>query len=246
MSILKSIVNIQKKGFVVLIDPDSVSLNTLPKLVALAEKSNIDYFFIGGSTVSQNQMTECLALLNELTGIPLIIFPGHIDQINEKADALLFLSLISGRNPEYLIGEQVRSAAILKTMDLEIIPTGYILIDGGKTSSVSLTSDTQPIAANDIEQVINTAIAGQYLGMKLIYLEAGSGALNPVSNQVIRQVKANINCPLIVGGGIKNAKTAIQKIEAGADLIVVGNILEKDPSLIEELSAAVHQQNFAF
>jgi len=178
-----------------------------------------------------------------LTNIPLIIFPGNTTQLHSEADALLFLSLISGRNPEYLIGKHVESIPFIRSSDLEVVPTGYILIDGGSKSSVAYISQTKPIPPEYNDIIQNTALAGEFLGMQMIYLEAGSGAKNHVPESVVSQVASELHIPLIVGGGIKDAHTAQSLTEAGADLIVIGNVLEKDPDLIVNLSIAVHSKN---
>lgn len=232
-----------KKSLAVLIDPESTDNNKVARLVQLASSVGVDYFFVGGSTAQYNEMDETLGLLQELSEIPTFIFPGNVSQLNNKADALLYLSLISGRNPDLLIGKQVESVPFLRKNSLEVIPTGYLLIDGGNQSSVAYISNTTPIPERHIEVAVNTALAGQYLGMQLIYLEAGSGALNPVCTQMISAVSQALYIPLIVGGGIRNPETAQLALNAGADLIVIGNILEKDPEALIDISIAVHREN---
>ena len=170
----------------------------------------------------------------------MILFPGNNYQLCEEADALLLLSLISGRNPEYLIGQHVVAAPLIKESGIEAIPTGYLLIDGGKISTTSYITQTVPIPADKPDVAVATALAGEQLGLKLIYLEAGSGAANPVSAEMISAVKKNVSLPLIVGGGIRSGAQAEAACQAGADIIVVGNILEKAPELLMELSLAVH------
>ena len=184
-------------------------------------------------------MDSALKLIQEFSTIPTLIFPGSPQQINERADALLFLSLLSGRNAEWLIGKQVESVPLLKNSPLEVIPTGYLLIDGGKETTVTKTSGTTPLAQDKIDVIVNTALAGQYLGMKLIYLEAGSGAIIPVSSTIIKETREALDLPLIVGGGLRSAAAVSSALSAGADLIVVGNILEKEPTLIHTLTQVV-------
>ena len=175
--------------------------------------------------------------------IPVVIFPGSNYQLSNKADAVLFLSLISGRNPEYLIGQQVMAAPAIKQMGLEAISTGYILVDGGRTSSTSYITQTMPVPHDKIDLAIATAQAGELLGMKLIYLEAGSGAKKPISAEMIAAVKRNISVPLIVGGGIRTSEQAEEICKAGADILVVGNALEETPGLLMDISLAVHGAN---
>lgn len=243
MKLLSDIQNKKQLGqkcLAILIDPESTTKAKILRLIDLATAAGVDYFFVGGSTAHHSDMDATLALLQELSTIPTIIFPGNVSQLNDKADALLYLSLISGRNPELLIGKHVESVPFLRRSKLEVIPTGYLLIDGGNKSSVAYISNTTPIPQRHIEVVVNTAIAGEYLGMQLTYLEAGSGALNPVSEEMITAVSSALTTPLIVGGGIRTPEAARRAVQAGADLIVIGNILEKDPDAIINLSIAVH------
>ena len=231
-----------RKGFAVLIDPDKEDGRGLGKIMSVAEKAGIDFFLVGGSHLQNDHLEACVELL-KTSSIPVVLFPGDARQISAQADAILLLSLISGRNSELLIGQHVAAAPLLKTSGLEILPTGYMLVDGGAPTSVSYISGTQPIPATSNEIAANTALAGQMLGMKLIYLEAGSGARNAVPAEMIKAVRAELTIPLIVGGGISNAEMATAACEAGADLIVVGNAIEKDVTLIEELAMAVHLTN---
>lgn len=228
------------KSLAVLIDPESTDLNQLARLVKLAQDAQVDYFFVGGSTVEYSDMDKVLNFLNDTTEIPLIIFPGNTNQLSNKADGLLYLSLISGRNPDLLIGKHVESIPFLRKGHLEIMPTGYILVDGGTKSTVAYVSNTTPIPHRSIDLTLATALAGQYLGMQLIYLEAGSGAKLPVSEKMISTISTEINIPLIVGGGIRTPELAQTAAEAGADVIVIGNILEKDPSRVIDISIAIH------
>jgi len=227
----------------VLIDPDKQSPGSLTQLIQLAVNCKVDFFFIGGSLLLEKNFEATIEAIKSHCSIPVIIFPGSNYQLSSKADAVLFLSLISGRNPDYLIGQQVVAAPTIKKMDLEAIPTGYILIDGGRTSSTSYITQTMPIPHNKIDLAIATAQAGELLGMKLIYLEAGSGAKNSVSAEMIKTVKRNISVPLIVGGGIRTSEQAEEICKAGADILVIGNALEETPGLLMEISLAVHSAN---
>ena len=229
-----------KKLFAVLIDPEGIEFSAFARLVNQASQAHVDLFLLGGSNVSNDIMSDLISHIKQFSHIPCLIFPGDITQIDTSADALLFLSLISGRNPEYLIGKHVEAAALLKKSELEIISTGYILIDGGSPSAVSYVSQTLPIPRNQTNIAVATAIAGEMLGLKCIYLEAGSGARKPIPVEMVSSVKKNINIPLLVGGGIKSAEYAQNLAQAGADIIVVGNAVEKDPELMFDLSSAVH------
>jgi len=229
-----------KKSFAVLIDPDKVNEATTEQLVSLALEAQIDYFFVGGSLVISSNLDECIRQLKVSCSIPVVIFPGSHSQISRYADALLYLSLISGRNPELLIGQHVISAPSVKQSGLEIMPTGYMVIDGGAPTTVSYISNATPIPADKGEIAMCTAMAGEMLGMKLIFMDAGSGARNPISNSMIEKVSSHIEAPLIVGGGITSAEKAYLNCRSGADIIVVGNAIEKDPSLIKEISNAIH------
>jgi putative glycerol-1-phosphate prenyltransferase len=197
-----------------------------------AIEAGVDYFFVGGSLTDGHQLESLLEQLRAHCSIPLVLFPGSNLQLSHQADALLFLSLISGRNPELLIGQHVLSAPYLSKSPLEIISTGYILVDGGVRSSVQYMSNTQPIPADKNNIAVSTALAGALLGLKLIYLEAGSGALSPVPETMISAVSHVVPVPLLVGGGIRTPEQAAAAFRAGADLIVVGNALERDPALI--------------
>ncbi len=229
-----------KKSFSVLIDPDKVDIAGIDQLVQIATTSKVDYFFVGGSLVISNHLDECIRQIKSNCDIPVILFPGSPSQVSRYADALLYLSLISGRNPELLIGQHVISAPFVKKSGLEIIPTGYMVIDGGAPTTVSYISNASPIPSDKNEIAMCTAMAGEMLGMKLIYMDAGSGAKKPIEEAMIAKVASHIEVPLIVGGGITNAEKAYINCKAGADIIVVGNAIEKDLSLIKDISAAVH------
>lgn len=229
-----------KKSFAVLIDPDKVDNEKIDQLLTLAIEAKVDYFFVGGSLVISSHLDECIQQIKADSNIPVLLFPGSPSQVSKYADALLYLSLISGRNPELLIGQHVISAPFVKKSGLEIMPTGYMVIDGGAPTTVSYISNATPIPADKNEIAMCTAMAGEMLGMKLIYMDAGSGAKRPITETMIEKVARNIEIPLIIGGGITEPEKAYRNCKAGADVIVVGNAIEKDPSLIKEISNAVH------
>ncbi|MEM9526092.1 MAG: geranylgeranylglyceryl/heptaprenylglyceryl phosphate synthase, partial [Bacteroidota bacterium] len=229
-----------KKLLAVLIDPDKARRANLQQLADFANAGYIDCFLWGGSLVNAPQAEYYLKLLkSNLSSTPVILFPGSTYQLDAQADGLLLLSLLSGRNPDLLIGRHVQVAGRIKQMGLVAVPTGYLLIDGGKPTSVSYMSNTTPIPADKPPIAAATALAGEQLGMKIIYLDAGSGAQNPISQEIIRAVRAEIELPIVVGGGIRTPERAAQALEAGADMIVVGNGLEKDSDWLPELAAAV-------
>lgn len=229
----------QKKSFAVLIDPDKMDPQRLEKLIALGKTAQVDYWFVGGSLVVSNHLEQMVVDLKTKSNIPVILFPGSPSQITPQADALLYLSLISGRNPELLIGQHVLSAPAVKQSGLEILSTGYMVIDGGAPTTVSYISNAAPIPSNKNEIALCTALAGEMLGMKLIYMDAGSGAQKPIPTAMIQAVASQIAVPLIVGGGITTPEKAAENCRAGANLVVVGNAIEKDPGLITEIGAAI-------
>lgn len=224
------------KSLAVLIDPDKAAESHLKSLCQKANNNLIDYFFVGGSHLSTNKLDFVISYLKINCEIPVILFPGNTMQVNFKADGILLLSLISGRNAELLIGKQVEVAPLLHKSSLEIISTGYILIESGKSSSVSYISNTTPIPRDKPEITTSTAMAGEMLGLKAIYLEAGSGAIHAVSEKTIQMVSSKTNTPLIVGGGIRDIESAKKAYAAGADIIVVGTQIESDDSFINELA----------
>lgn len=225
----------QQKKLAVLIDPDHINNEQLQRIVDLSNQANISYFFIGGSLIVKDCLDEVLTYIKSNSQIPTIIFPGNNLQINEKADGLLFLSLISGRNPEYLIGKHIVSAPYLKQSSIETISTGYMLIESGQPTSVSYVSHTQPIPADKPDIAYCTAAAGELLGMQLIFMDAGSGAKNPISTNMIKKVKSDLEIPLIIGGGIQSIDKIKANFEAGADIQVIGNYIEQNPEFILEL-----------
>jgi phosphoglycerol geranylgeranyltransferase len=229
-----------QKCFAVLIDPDKVNAQKIDELTGLAIEARVDYLFVGGSLVISNHLDEVVQRVKKNCNIPVILFPGTPSQVSKYADALLYLSLISGRNPELLIGQHVISAPFVKKSGLEIISTGYMVIDGGAPTTVSYISNAAPIPADKNEIAMCTAMAAEMLGMKLIYMDAGSGARQPIHTDMITSVARHIEIPLVIGGGIKDPEKAYLNCKAGADLIVVGNAIEKDHLLIKEMAAAIH------
>ncbi len=225
-----------KKQLAVLIDPDK-SKNEI-QLIDLIKKINIlkpNYIFVGGSTVDVVNFKNCIQIIKSNTKTPVIIFPGSHLQVDEQADAILFLSLISGRNPDFLVGHQIEAASRLKQSKIDIIPTAYLLIDGGKMSSVAYVSQTTPIPADQNIIAKNTALAGELMGMKCVFMDAGSGAINPVSPKMIKTVSQTINLPLIIGGGLKTINDIELAYKAGADVVVIGNKIEEDINFILDL-----------
>ena len=238
-----------RKKMAMLIDPDSFSLDSMERLGRLLAAAPPDILLVGGSLVSTS-VDDFVLLLKTITTLPIVLFPGNAVQFAPSADGLLLLSLISGRNPEFLIGQQVVAAPAIAASSVEVIPTGYMLIDGGAVTSVQYMSCTQPIPASGETEdttisdiAVATAQAGQLLGLGAIYLEAGSGARHHVPFEMISAVAGAIDIPLIVGGGIRDAETAARICQAGADMIVVGSALEKDPSMLVELREAVQKSN---
>lgn len=230
-----------RAGLIVLIDPDKIELNEVKDKVKIYEDQGTDVFFYGSSQPVKNNIHTIAKEIRDNTSLPLVLFPGSSEQVTPNADAILFITLISGRNPDYLIEHHVRAAPFVKKMGLEVLPTGYILIECGYRTSVERVSKTQPLSSSNIENIVAHALAGEMIGMKYIYLEAGSGALNPVSPEIISAVKSQITVPLIVGGGIRTPEYAKKLVDAGADFIVVGNILENsdDKEIVKRFAKAV-------
>lgn len=242
-SIYESLLAKKKKGqksFAVLIDPDNVNAAKIDELTHLTVSAGVDYLFVGGSLVISNHLDEVVQHIRRNCSIPVVLFPGTPSQVSRYADGLLYLSLISGRNPELLIGQHVISAPAVRKSGLEIISTGYMVIDGGAPTTVSYISNATPIPADKNEIALCTAMAGEMLGMKLIYMDAGSGARYPIREEMIAAVAAHVEIPLVIGGGIRNPEKAYRNCKAGADIIVVGNAIEKETSLIREMADAIH------
>lgn len=233
-----------KKSIAVLVDPDKVAdAGQLQHLINVASENLVDFFLVGGSLVTTTNMSEVVKQIKDNVSIPVILFPGNSMQVEPGADALLFLSLISGRNPELLIGQHVIAAPIIKNTKLEVIPTGYMLINSGRTTSVAYISNTTPIPDDKYSLAACTAMAGEMLGLRAIYMDAGSGAEKEISARMITTVKKSIAVPLIIGGGINTKQKAFTALEAGADMIVIGNALEKHPNLLIEISEKVYEWN---
>ncbi len=236
--------NANKKSLAVLIDPEDINREgRLSRIIELSADAGIDYFFVGGSIVTNTDISVIINEVKNHSEIPVISFPGSNLQVNYEVDALLFLSLISGRNPEFLIGQHVPVATAIKKSGLEVIPTGYLLIDGGKQTAVSYLSFTQPIPRDKPEIALSTAVAGELLGLRLIYLDAGSGASHPVPEVMIQKIRKVLDIPLIVGGGIDTTEKALKVLRAGADIMVVGNKLEKEPGFLSDLSNIMKEYN---
>ncbi|NRR90020.1 geranylgeranylglyceryl/heptaprenylglyceryl phosphate synthase [Winogradskyella undariae] len=241
-TILKTI-KTHKKNLAVLIDPDKMKINSVSNFIEKVNQSIATHIFVGGSEVNEG-LTEALVIeIKKHSTLPIILFPGDIIQITDQADGILFLSLISGRNPDYLIGKHVEAVSKLAKTDLEIIPTGYLLIENGKETAVQRVSETKPISRNAIETIKDTAKAGELLGMKLIYLEAGSGATHAIEPHIISEVKQKINIPLIVGGGIRTKTELESAYNAGADLVVIGTAFEDDETFFDDLKKITKTYN---
>lgn len=230
-----------KKQFAVLIDPDKPSASQIEQTCKLAQASGVDYFFFGGSLLVSDYIDQYITIIKNSCDIPVVLFPGNSIQLSAKADALLFLSLISGRNAELLIGQHVISAALIKQSGIETIPTGYMLVESGKITTAMYISNSIPIPYEKDDVALCTALAGEMLGLKLIYMDGGSGAEKSISASMIARVKQHIGIPLIVGGGIKTIETATSICKAGADIVVVGNALESNPTMIKQFADAIHQ-----
>ncbi len=236
--------NNEQKRFAVLIDPDKIgSSSECLKIVNLCVENRVDYFMVGGSLMTTNNFSEVISVIKRHSTIPVIIFPGNNMQIDAAADAILFLSLISGRNPEFLIGQHVVAAPVIKRTQLEVIPTGYVLVEAGNQTTAGYMSNTTPIPADKFSIAACTALAGEMLGLQMIYLDAGSGADQSISQKMISTVRKSIDLPLIVGGGINNLSKAQKALEAGADMIVVGNGIEEDPDLLIGIADKIQQMN---
>ncbi len=232
-----------RSGLAVLADPDKIDPDGMPRLAELCNESEVGYLLVGGSLLMAHRMEECIRVFKAHSNIPVILFPGSPAQVAREADALLYLSLLSGRNAELLIGQHVVSAPLVRASGLEIISTGYILIDGGVPTTVSYISNSTPIPADKPDIALCTAWAGEMQGKHVIYLDAGSGARTPISADMVRMVSSQLIVPLLVGGGIRTAEKMYETCMAGANLVIIGTAFEKDPMLIAEMSAAVRAAN---
>lgn len=234
-----------KKALAVLFDPDDTDERSLIKSLNVCLEQKVDYIFVGGSLLTTTNLHEVVSMIKSYTDIPCILFPGNAVQVDASADAILFLSLISGRNPELLIGQHVVAAAVVKRSNLEVIPTGYMLVNSGKPTSASYISNSQPLPNDKPSLAASTALAGEMLGLKTIYMDAGSGAEEPISSKVIRAVKEAVEVPVIVGGGLNSAVKAKSALEAGADVVVIGNGAQKNLNLLIEVSEVIQFYNEA-
>ena len=233
----------QKKSFALLIDPDNIDELECIELLNLAESARVDFLFIGGSLITGNNLGRIVEICKSHSQIPVILFPGSSLHIDTEADAILFLSLISGRNPDFLIGQHILAAPILKRSRLEILPTGYMLVDTGKQTTVSFISNTTPIPYDKPDVAACIAMAGEMLGLQIIYMDGGSGAEKPISPQMISAVRKAVDAPLIIGGGINSPEKVQIALKAGADVIVVGNAIEKDTQLIHKITQTIREFN---
>ena len=240
LSKLQNSVEVNGTSFILLIDPDKKNNDKIDKLVEHANMNGVDAIFVGGSLMMDSLYHERIERIKYISNVPLVLFPGAINQINRHFDAMLFMSLLSGRNPHYLIGEQVLAAPIVKDIGVETIPTGYVLIDGGSPTTVEFVSGTRPLPPSRIDLIISHALAAQFLGMDILYLEAGSGAKKRVPNEVVEMVAKESQLDIIVGGGIKSPNDASELAQAGASFVVVGSAIEKSIESMNDFAAAIH------
>ncbi len=247
MKVYEHLINtISSKGaaYLILVDPDKITFEKLPHFIKHCEKSGVDGFLIGGSLMMSNHFEDFLRKVKEYTSIPTIIFPGGVNQVSPEADSILYLSVVSGRNPEHLIGKHVLAAPFIKQANLEPISTGYVLIESGTVTTVQYVSGSQPIPRSKSEIAAATALAAEYLGMKFIYLEAGSGAQKTVPDEMVKLVSNYCSVPVIVGGGIRTAEEAATKVKCGAKIIVTGNYFEDENNWdqVKEFANAIHSK----
>ena len=242
MSILSKLNNCVKTngaGFIILIDPDKKNDKKIDHMVQAANLY-ADAIFVGGSILMDKLYHERVKRIKSISKIPVVLFPGGVNQLNGHYDAMLFMSLLSGRNPHYLIGEQVIAAPIVKDFGIETIPTGYLLVDGGSPTTVEFISGTKPLSPSRPDVIISHALAAQYLGMRLIYLEAGSGAKNKIPGNLIRKIASEIDIGLVVGGGIRTPQMAKSIVDSGASHVVIGSAIEDSTAVAKEFSSAIH------
>lgn len=232
-----------QKSLAVLLDPDQLDEAGCRHLLALSEAHPIDYFFVGGSLVMNAHQASLIFFIKRNSTVPVLLFPSHSLHLDTQADGILLLSLISGRNPDFLIGQHVVAAPLLRASSLEILPTGYMLVDSGRQTTASYMSGTTPLPHDKPSIAACTAMAGEQLGLRLMYLDGGSGAMYPVASAMIRAVREAVAVPVIVGGGINTTEKAQAALEAGADVIVVGNQIEKAPQFLAEMSGVIQSFN---
>ena len=228
-------------AFIILIDPDKKNDNKIIEIVESANVNDVDAIFVGGSIMMDSHYHERISIIKSLSNIPVILFPGGVNQINKHFDAILFMSLLSGRNPHYLIGEQVLAAPIIKDIGIETISTGYILIDGGASTTVEFISGTRPLPSNKPDLLISHALAAQFLGMQMLYIESGSGAKTRIQNESLNIVSDEVNIDIIVGGGIKTPEDANQVANAGASFVVIGSAIEDSLESVSHFAQAIHK-----
>lgn len=229
-------------GYLVLMDPDKWEPSQIVDIAVRVSEGGADGLLVGGSLLLSSAFDDLVKQIKQHIDIPLIVFPGSLTQVSRYADAIFFLSLVSGRNPNYVIGEQVKAAPVIKALGVEPISVGYMLVESGRISSVEFMSNTRPIPRDKPDIAKATALAAEYLGMKMVYLEAGSGAEQTVPDEMVGAVAEYVTVPVIVGGGIRTPEDAGQKVANGADFVVTGNVLEKASNLrlVEEFAAAIH------
>jgi putative glycerol-1-phosphate prenyltransferase len=232
--IVKQLTDRKRPVLAVLVDPDKFN----HAIIELADRLGVHCFLVGGSRLEKGDVSSTIARIKKISRIPVILFPGDESQLTHRADGLLLLSLLSGRNPEYLIEKHIAAAPVIKRMKLKFISTAYLLIDGGKQSTTQKVTGTKPLDPRDVKYIVHTAIAAEQLGFKAVYLEAGSGAPASISPHIIRALKKEISVPVIAGGGIHSRSTAEALLHAGADMLVIGNALEKDMLLLEDICKA--------
>lgn len=231
------------KSLAVLLDPDNLDEASCQHIIALSTQHVVDYFFVGGSLVMTSHQAALIRLLKSRSAVPVLLFPSHSLHLDSQADGILLLSLISGRNPDFLIGQHVLAAPLLRQSNLEILPTGYMLVDTGRQTTASYMSGTTPLPHDKPTIAACTAMAGEMLGLRLMYLDGGSGAQHPVSPAMIQAVRQAVETPIIVGGGINTAEKAQNALSAGADVVVIGNQIEKDPGFLGQVSKTVQSFN---
>jgi len=239
---LLSKISAGEKCLSVLIDPDKSENQDIERLAMEAEVYGFISLMLGGSFVEDGQTEKCIDRLRKASDLPIVLFPGDTNQVSSKADSLLYLSLLSGRDPKWLIEKHIEAIPEIRDSKLEIIPTAYMVLDGGKYTSVLRKSGTNPLSQEGVDLIVNTALAGEYMGKKLVYLDAGSGALDPVHPEVIREVKRAISIPLVIGGGVDSLEKLQLAYDAGADMVVMGNVFEKDPDFISGLKSLLKSE----